>query len=1159
MLRQSLIIIIALILSAIVWWIGPLVSIGFYVPLRAVWVRGVIITLILVWALWPMVAAILGWLFRHARAPQLEHRRRHLRDRVTARFFDAIKTLKAVGIASRSSGWQRISYRWRKGYINDLPWFLVLGPTGSGKTSLINESGKRFLLSEQYGFTQISDVGPTLDCNWWLTDRAVYIDTAGEWAQLHGQSEESCRAQKKLFTLIRCYRRKPGIDGIILCLDGRWLMQASLTERKSLADTLRVRMLEIADHFHQDIAVYLAINQLDTLPGGAAFLSVASEEILEQGLGIQLVKNAYGQLDFVAAEEAFVRLSMHISDYIQQRLQAEPRADVRRQLLFFTEATGALHKPLFNFLEQVFVQSAGYYCGRLQQIWLGSTTAIQHAGFNSLSPIGDWQSKAIGQIYAPLLDNAIAERGVIDSHKLPARERIGRALRYGFTLALLAFVGKLLAVQYFWEEEYIAYITARFDETKRIVREIPTTNQLSDDVVSAYEQLGYMTAQLSNNVTPLSNPYLEHRLINRAAEQTYHRHLFKFFWPAIERYITSELGRDISAGDADVYNTLKVYLMLGKAEHRSADALVNWFMKRWSSFVPQGYSPADKRLFTLHLREMFSGSLQSMAPVTSLSADLVRLARVKAMNIPMHVRVVRALQARAASSSIENITLATAAGANVSLMLRRKSTATVSDIAVPAFYTLASYHDVFRAQLDSAVKAMINEEAWVLKDEDRSKVSDMLTSEQKLADEVRKLYLQEYADSWDAFLKDIRVRPVGSLDDAAQLARQFSDPSSPLANLIRFATRQTSLDGSQQNNVSSWFGRKKSALENVRRDVVGEISGERSRFRITPEKALEQRFEVLRRLGQQLMQSVGGNSDPLARSFEELYNQLSSLAFSLRAGEVIPQNSAINRLRMSAARQPEPVRSVMQDLLDVGDSKSLQISRNNLNKGAASFAADLCRNKVAGRYPFVRNAKKEIGIDDFSRMFAPSGSIRRYFIQNLEPYVDTHSGNWRVKDSRHSLLSSGTLQAFQQASLISDTFFTAGSDNLSFSMFLRPLSLSPEIVEAVLDIDGQIIRYSHGSSQPVNIRWPGKNGGAYVRLSFKDVNGKIQTASFNGPWALFHLYDKSNPLMQASDRRELSMAIAGIRGMFKVELLSTMKDFPLWSTALSQFSCPAIK
>ncbi len=69
MIRRMLILIIALVLCYIVWWIGPLIAIGPYFPLGGVWVRKIIIALILFWALWPFVAIFFSWIFRYARAP----------------------------------------------------------------------------------------------------------------------------------------------------------------------------------------------------------------------------------------------------------------------------------------------------------------------------------------------------------------------------------------------------------------------------------------------------------------------------------------------------------------------------------------------------------------------------------------------------------------------------------------------------------------------------------------------------------------------------------------------------------------------------------------------------------------------------------------------------------------------------------------------------------------------------------------------------------------------------------------------------------------------------------------------------------------------------------------------------------------------------------
>lgn len=68
----------------------------------------------------------------------------------------------------------------------------------------------------------------------------------------------------------------------------------------------------------------------------------------------------------------------------------------------------------------------------------------------------------------------------------------------------------------------------------------------------------------------------------------------------------------------------------------------------------------------------------------------------------------------------------------------------------------------------------------------------------------------------------------------------------------------------------------------------------------------------------------------------------------------------------------------------------------------------------------------------------------------------------------------------------------------------------------------------------------------------------METVSFDGPWALFRMYDAGNPVQLSSNSRQLTIAMSAVKGFFIVELNSTMKDYPLWSRALKQFSCPAI-
>ncbi|MGY2499106.1 hypothetical protein, partial [Klebsiella pneumoniae] len=62
-----------------------------------------------------------------------------------------------------------------------LPWYVIIGPPGSGKTTALVNSGLNFPLAAQLGAGAIRGVGGTRNCDWWFTDEAVLLDTAGRY------------------------------------------------------------------------------------------------------------------------------------------------------------------------------------------------------------------------------------------------------------------------------------------------------------------------------------------------------------------------------------------------------------------------------------------------------------------------------------------------------------------------------------------------------------------------------------------------------------------------------------------------------------------------------------------------------------------------------------------------------------------------------------------------------------------------------------------------------------------------------------------------------------------------------------------------------------------------------------------------------------------
>ena len=83
------------------------------------------------------------------------------------RFEEGVATLKQRGRRGRS--------------LYELPWYVIIGAPGSGKTTALLNSGLKFPLEQRVGKGALRGVGGTRNCDWWFTDEAVFLDTAGRY------------------------------------------------------------------------------------------------------------------------------------------------------------------------------------------------------------------------------------------------------------------------------------------------------------------------------------------------------------------------------------------------------------------------------------------------------------------------------------------------------------------------------------------------------------------------------------------------------------------------------------------------------------------------------------------------------------------------------------------------------------------------------------------------------------------------------------------------------------------------------------------------------------------------------------------------------------------------------------------------------------------
>src|SRR5262245_14495906 len=178
---------------ALVYLAGPLISIGGWRPLEGYIAREITI-LVLIGAFASVMAV--NWTRRKkavakivegiATPDKVEDDTDVLKDRMK----DALATLKTA-----SGG--------KSDFLYDLPWYLLIGPPGSGKTTALVNSGLKFPLSRGATPAVIAGVGGSRYCDWWFTEDAVLIDTAGRYTT----QDSDAKADKQSWLAFRSEAR----------------------------------------------------------------------------------------------------------------------------------------------------------------------------------------------------------------------------------------------------------------------------------------------------------------------------------------------------------------------------------------------------------------------------------------------------------------------------------------------------------------------------------------------------------------------------------------------------------------------------------------------------------------------------------------------------------------------------------------------------------------------------------------------------------------------------------------------------------------------------------------------------------------------------------------------------------------------------------------
>ena len=138
---------------------------------------------------------------------------------LASRFGEATEMLKKAHFQRHNSkGTPFWAQRFSRQYLYQLPWYMIIGAPGAGKTTALVNSGLQFPLADKFGKAALRGIGGTRNCDWWFTNDAVLLDTAGRYATQESQQERDASEWHHFLALPCKYRGRQPTNGVIVTL-----------------------------------------------------------------------------------------------------------------------------------------------------------------------------------------------------------------------------------------------------------------------------------------------------------------------------------------------------------------------------------------------------------------------------------------------------------------------------------------------------------------------------------------------------------------------------------------------------------------------------------------------------------------------------------------------------------------------------------------------------------------------------------------------------------------------------------------------------------------------------------------------------------------------------------------------------------------------------
>lgn len=635
-------------LSALIWMMGPLLPLTRFQALDNPLNRQLLIGLsYFLWILFQLIPQLYRAWFNSKLLTRLQlSSSDHAELQATSemldnRFSEAAMLLKKTQFGKRGGWLQRFSAQ----YLYQLPWYLIVGAPGAGKTTALINSGLDFPLSDAMGKTALRGIGGTRHCDWWFTGEAVLLDTAGRYTLQESQRTRDASEWQTFITLLKRYRPRQPINGVIMTISVSDLLSDSAEVRHAQATALRHRMAELHQQTGIPFPVYIMVTKTDLLKGFMRYFARLDKQQREQIWGFTFPWEPGRQGDRrlnAQFEQQFQRLSFRLMADLSEKMSQEGDLTLRAESFQFPQEFSALRPLLAEYLDIVFAPEnsetpwaarglfftsgtqeglpfdrvMGELSRKLQLPQPQGQSIASWDSVNRSAPIPANKGQSYF-IYGLMRDVVFKERRLAGSDRSwEQRNRLLHRAGYATLAVALLAASALWITSYYNNQRYLEEVADRLPDLTRHAQQLNANNH--GDILDLLPFLNSLVALPESSQFALQQPPLSLRgglyrgdQVSDATWGLYQGALKALLLPRVAQTISRTLRNDDGKDAEFSRNALRAYQMLYQPRSYDGEFLRGWVMQNLQRNLPSSVTTQQIQQLDWHLSQLLDRQILS--------------------------------------------------------------------------------------------------------------------------------------------------------------------------------------------------------------------------------------------------------------------------------------------------------------------------------------------------------------------------------------------------------------------------------------------------------------------------------------------------------------------------------------------------------------------